>query len=48
VGVDSLRKDWAYYKEVKLIAGDVTVDQIIDDSFVAAALKDLGPYKPKR
>ena len=47
VGVDSLRKDWAYYKEVKLIAGDVTVDQIIDDSFVAAALKDLGPYKRK-
>ena len=48
VGVDSLRKDWAYYKEMKLIRGDVTIDQIIDDSFVAAALKDLGPYKPKK
>ena len=48
LGVDSLRKDWAYYKEVKLITGDVTVDQIIDDSFVVAAVKDLGPYKPKR
>ncbi len=48
VGVDSLRKDWAYFKETKLIQGDVTIDQVIDESFVAAALKDLGPYKPKR
>jgi len=47
VGVDSLRKDWIYYKEARLIAGDVTVDQILDDSFVAAALKDLGPYQRK-
>ena len=48
VGVDSLRKDWAFFKETKLIQGDVTIDQVIDESFVAAALKDLGPYKPKR
>ncbi len=47
MGVDSLRKDWIYYKEARLIAGDVTVDQILDDSFVAAALKDLGPYQRK-
>ena len=48
VGVDSLRKDWAFFKETKLIQGDVTIDQVIDESFVAAALKDLGPYKPRR
>ena len=48
VGVESLRKDWDYYKAAKLVQGDVTIDQLIDDSFVAAALRDLGPYKPKK
>ena len=47
VGVESLRKDWEFYKQSGLIRGDVTVEQIIDTSFVDAALKDLGPYKPK-
>lgn len=47
VGVESLRKDWQFYKEAGLIRGDITVEQIIDTSFVDAALKDLGPYKRK-
>ena len=47
VGLASLRKDWAFFKQSGLIRGDVTADQIGDDRLVAAALKDLGPYKPK-
>ena len=47
LGVESLQKDWAYFKQAGLIKGDISADQIIDGSFVAAALKDLGPYKPK-
>ena len=48
VGVESLRKDWAYFRDAKLIQGDVSIDQVIDESFVAAALADLGPYKRKQ
>jgi NitT/TauT family transport system substrate-binding protein len=44
----SLRKDLDFFKERKLIEGNVTVDQVIDHSFVEAALKELGPYKPKK
>ena len=29
------------------IQGNVTVQQALDPSFVQAALKELGPYKPK-
>ena len=47
LGTDSLRKDWAFFKQAGLIRGDVSADQIVDGSFIAAALKDLGPYKPK-
>lgn len=44
----SLRKDLDFFKERKLIEGNVTVDQVIDHSFVEAALKELGPYKPRK
>ncbi len=47
VGVESLKSDWAFYKAGGFIKGDVTVDQLIDRRFVAAAVKELGPYKPK-
>ena len=47
VGVDSLKKDWAFFKSQELIRGDVTVDQLIDTSWVDRAVKELGPYKPK-
>lgn len=43
----SLRKDLDFFKERGLIEGNVTVDQVIDPSFVNAALKELGPYKAK-
>lgn len=45
--VASLRKDLDFFKERGLIEGNVNVDQVIDASFVNAALKELGPYKPK-
>ena len=47
LGIDSLRKDWAFYKQEGLIKGDVSVDQIIDRRWVDAAVKELGPYIAK-
>lgn len=43
----SLKNDLQFYKDEGLVTGRVTVDQVIDNSFVEAALKDLGPYKSK-
>ena len=48
VGVESLRKDLAFYKQAGLVRGDVTIEQIIDTSFVDEAVKELGPYRPKK
>jgi NitT/TauT family transport system substrate-binding protein len=48
VNVDSLRKDLAFFKEAGYLQGSVSVEQIVDHSFVEAALKTLGPYKPKK
>jgi NitT/TauT family transport system substrate-binding protein len=43
----SLRNDLAFYKSEGQINGAVTVEQALDNSFVEAALKELGPYKPR-
>ncbi len=43
----SMRRDLDFFRERGLIQGDVKVEQVIDHSFVAAALKELGPYKAK-
>lgn len=43
----SLSTDLQFYKDEGQIQGSVTVEQAIDHSFVQAALKELGPYKPK-
>lgn len=40
----SLKKDYQFFKEQGLIEGNVSVEQVVDNSFVEAALKDLGPY----
>ena len=45
VNVQSLAEDAAFYKAQGLITGDIRVEQVIDESFVEAALKELGPYK---
>ena len=44
VNVESLAADLSFYKEQGLIEGDVRIEQIVDHSFVEAALKQLGPY----
>jgi NitT/TauT family transport system substrate-binding protein len=44
VNRESLAHDLAFYAEQGLIKGRVDLGEVVDDSFVAAALKDLGPY----
>ena len=46
VNAESLAYDLAFYASQGLIKDAVKLDQVIDNSFVEAALKDLGPYKP--
>ena len=41
----SLRNDLQYFKDEGQVLGKVTIEQVLDQSFVEAALKDLGPYK---
>ena len=48
INVDSVRKDLELYRERGLIEGNVTVEQVIDSSFVDFAVRELGPYKPRR
>ena len=44
----SMRKDWQFFKDTGQIDGSVTVDQIVDLSYVKAALAALGPYRPAK
>jgi NitT/TauT family transport system substrate-binding protein len=44
--VDSLKKDWAFFHAQGQVSGKVTVDQVVDLSFVRAAVTELGPYTP--
>lgn len=44
VNAASLSKDLDFYKSQGLVTGKVHVEQVIDNSFAEAALKDLGPY----
>jgi NitT/TauT family transport system substrate-binding protein len=48
VNTESLKKDFAFFKEQGDLSGHATVDQIVDNSFVDAAVKDLGPYVPNK
>lgn len=41
----TLKKDFAFFKERGLIEGNTGVDQVIDNSFVDAVVKELGPYR---
>ena len=45
VDIPTLKEDYDVYKSQGWIQGDATVEDVIDMSFVEAALKDLGPYK---
>jgi NitT/TauT family transport system substrate-binding protein len=44
----SLKKDLQFFKDRKMIDGNITVEEVVDNSFVTAALKDLGPYRPRK
>lgn len=49
VNVASLKKDLDFFKETGQVTDKaITVDQILDMSFVEAAVKELGPYKPAK
>lgn len=46
VNRQSLAYDLAFYADQGLIKAKVDLDAVIDNSFVEAARKDLGPYRP--
>ena len=46
VSVASLQRDLDFYASQGLIEGKVDLADIIDSSFIEAAVRDLGPYKP--
>ncbi|OFW14173.1 MAG: hypothetical protein A3H27_18220 [Acidobacteria bacterium RIFCSPLOWO2_02_FULL_59_13] len=45
LNVNSLRKDWQFFKDTGRIDGKVGVDAVVDTSFAERALAELGPYK---
>jgi NitT/TauT family transport system substrate-binding protein len=45
VNLQSLKDDAAFYREQGLITGDIRVEDVVDDGFVDAAVKELGAYK---
>ncbi len=49
VNIDSMKKDLQFFKDTGDITDkSITVEKIVDMSFVDAAVKDLGPYKPAK
>ena len=45
VNVASLKRDFDFFKSQKLISGTATPDQVVDNSFVDAVVRELGPYR---
>jgi NitT/TauT family transport system substrate-binding protein len=46
VNLKGLASDLAFFRELGLIESrDITVDRVVDNSFVAAAVEKLGPYR---
>jgi len=48
VNMESMKKDWEFFKEKGLVKGDTTPEELVDMSFVKAALKKIGPYEAKK
>jgi NitT/TauT family transport system substrate-binding protein len=46
VNVASLKQSWQYFRDSGQTDGSVTVDDVLDMSFVEAAVAALGPYRP--
>ena len=47
IDVPSLQTDLDYFKQLEGVSPAATVAQALDQSFVEAAVKQLGPYKPQ-
>jgi NitT/TauT family transport system substrate-binding protein len=48
MSLDGLRNDLEFFKQQKLIDDpNITVERIVDNSFVTQAVKELGPYVPR-
>ena len=45
IDIQTLKEDYEIYRSQGWIEGDATIEDVLDMSFVEAALKDLGPYK---
>jgi NitT/TauT family transport system substrate-binding protein len=46
VNMTGLRSDLAFFRELNLIESrDITVERVVDHSFVQAAVERLGPYR---
>ncbi len=48
LNLESMRKDWRFFKDQGYLEGSATVEQAVDTSFAEAAVKALGPYRPKK
>jgi NitT/TauT family transport system substrate-binding protein len=46
VNIESLWKDWQFFKDTGQIEGKVTPDDVVDVSLADRAVASLGPYKP--
>ena len=44
VNIDSLKKDWQFFRDQGQVKGTITVEQVIDLSIAEAAAKELGAY----
>jgi len=44
----SMRLDFDFFKSQGLIEGTIKVEDVVDDSFAAQAVRQLGAYKPKK
>jgi NitT/TauT family transport system substrate-binding protein len=48
VNLASLRKDLEFFQERNYLTKAPSVEAVVDDSFIHAAVRDLGPYRPAR
>jgi NitT/TauT family transport system substrate-binding protein len=48
VNIDSLKKDLEFFRQQNLIEkGNISVESVVDHSFVQKVVQDLGPYRSK-
>jgi NitT/TauT family transport system substrate-binding protein len=47
INIETLKNDYAFFKERGLVGSKITVEQIVDNSFADEAVRVLGKYKPR-